>query len=425
MKFCPFCGAKTIPGDQFCQECGARFDEVIPGSEPKEVPIQPQPEITNYSEPVIPQPEIPEYSEPVIQQPVNMKYAEPVIQQSGKFCQECGSKLKPEDIFCLECGSRADETEAMPVTPAPVVSKPEAGIKPTPVKNEKPQSSPAPKATAPLQKPVPKQSKIAASPEPPSIAQAQVLQPQVNTEKKHNKLWIVLAIIFVLAGVGAAAWFLVLNKSDKPESVDSTLVTNTAPVTVPKDTVTVKPDTTSKVVTGAKAVTEQPAKAEVPKKPVDKPKKAAKPDPTVVAAKEDTKKKSDFKVIKQPVVNSVVLYSNWNEQPVKNNPNSKTKIELTSTTVITKITTYQYNKGKGSLPAGTITLVDENRIVHGTWQCTAINGSDGTPGAKWVCEPNVLLPVGTYKVVNSGEDTWSYNSESDRKGFIIVEGYKK
>jgi hypothetical protein len=41
----------------------------------------------------------------------------------------------------------------------------------------------------------------------------------------------------------------------------------------------------------------------------------------------------------------------------------------------------------------------------------------------WVVWPNVLLPAGTYEIMDSDTDTWSFNEKSNYAGFSLVWGF--
>lgn len=71
---------------------------------------------------------------------------------------------------------------------------------------------------------------------------------------------------------------------------------------------------------------------------------------------------------------------------------------------------------------GTISIVDDKRNVYGPWTCETKADKAGTPNAILICHPNMVLPAGKYKLVNSEEKTWSFNSESGKRGLAVIEG---
>jgi hypothetical protein len=68
--------------------------------------------------------------------------------------------------------------------------------------------------------------------------------------------------------------------------------------------------------------------------------------------------------------------------------------------------------------------LQKKKDVKGPWQARGVAGDDGTPNGKWICEPNERLEEGTYKIEVSDDKSWSYNGQSDKKGFVVIEGYE-
>lgn len=443
MKFCPFCGIATIPGDRFCQGCGALLaDESVQQSSLVEAAMKPAHIIKercihcgNYLEPddkfclecgnkVEAVEEVVTATPHVVASPIQEVAAKPV-------CKQCGSELIEGDRYCAECGAdtlsipiaaAVPEPVVEPVVQQPIIKPPTPPTPPIEAKQVKPAPVPAPEST-----------KAAKKPTEPIAKKVEAQEP---APAKKSKVWIVaLACIVVLGGL-AGVWFFVLDKGEPETAIDSTtLIAQTQPIAVEAE-----PTVDSAAILKAQEEANQAKQAastpEPSKQEQAKPKSTKKDDPskskkdarktTANAKKEEPKQqKTDFQVVKKTNKTPIIIYSNWNEKPVKNNPWTKTRFDLNSDVVITRIKTLHYNKGEGVPVAGTISLVDENRVTYGPWQCTAQTADDGTPSAKWVCEPNAIVPAGKYKVVNSGEDTWSWNADSDRKGFIIIEGYQK
>src|SRR5205823_3960011 len=52
-----------------------------------------------------------------------------------------------------------------------------------------------------------------------------------------------------------------------------------------------------------------------------------------------------------------------------------------------------------------------------------VSGQNNVANAAWVATPNVIVPAGTYTVVDSGPATWSFNSGSNNSGFTRVWGF--
>ena len=52
-------------------------------------------------------------------------------------------------------------------------------------------------------------------------------------------------------------------------------------------------------------------------------------------------------------------------------------------------------------------------------------GQGGANNAYWECRPNVVLPAGTYTVVDSDPATWAQNAQSAGRGIVEVKGAYK
>lgn len=109
---------------------------------------------------------------------------------------------------------------------------------------------------------------------------------------------------------------------------------------------------------------------------------------------------------------------------VDNNPPNPTIFTIDSLRTITKIGTYHWNSGQGTLIPGTIGLQDLNGIIYGPWQASGQPGMGGVPNAYWIVtlKTGLILPAGTYEVLDSDPSTWAYNSESDGSGVVSVVG---
>lgn len=122
--------------------------------------------------------------------------------------------------------------------------------------------------------------------------------------------------------------------------------------------------------------------------------------------------------------NPFTALDNFNGGGVNNNPSSPTSFTVNFSCLITTIQTYHWNYGRGAAP-GTIKLVHANGTVYGPWNATGLPGSGGVPNAFWQTSPNVVIPAGTYTVIDSGNTTWSCNGQSQNKGFTRVLGKRK
>jgi hypothetical protein len=82
-------------------------------------------------------------------------------------------------------------------------------------------------------------------------------------------------------------------------------------------------------------------------------------------------------------------------------------------------TTYHYIDGGGPAP-GTLSLTGSDGKTYGPWQAKGIDGQGGVANAFWEARPDVVLPAGTYKVVDSDPSTWSTNDKAKGIGFTTV-----
>ncbi len=117
------------------------------------------------------------------------------------------------------------------------------------------------------------------------------------------------------------------------------------------------------------------------------------------------------------------IFNNWNICTVKNSPTKDTTFTLDGAYLITFIATYHWNDGKGALPKKGISLKDSSGKVYGPWDVTTGAGSGGAAHVNWECHPpGIILPAGTYTVVDPDPATWSQNDASGNKGFARVAG---
>jgi hypothetical protein len=82
-------------------------------------------------------------------------------------------------------------------------------------------------------------------------------------------------------------------------------------------------------------------------------------------------------------------------------------------------TTYHYVDGGGPAP-GTLALTGADGKKYGPWQTKGLDGQGGVANAFWEARPDVLVPAGTYKVVDSDPSTWSTNDKAKGLGFTTV-----
>jgi hypothetical protein len=92
-----------------------------------------------------------------------------------------------------------------------------------------------------------------------------------------------------------------------------------------------------------------------------------------------------------------------------------TSFTVSESWLVTEIKTYHWNNGNGVIP-GTIGLIDTEGTILGTWQADGLPGQGDVPNAYWVINPDIIIPAGTYTVIDSDPDTWSQNSETNGIG---------
>ncbi len=130
---CPSCGAPVMPGEAFCENCGAALGE------PSMPPPSPRPIPQVQETPLTPTMAVP-----------SAKPGEPAG-GLGLTCINCGASLEPGSLFCDMCG-----------TPVQVQAPPPPPPAPSPVGEQQPQPQPWPSQPSPPPQPPP--------PPPPSYA---------------------------------------------------------------------------------------------------------------------------------------------------------------------------------------------------------------------------------------------------------------
>lgn len=95
---------------------------------------------------------------------------------------------------------------------------------------------------------------------------------------------------------------------------------------------------------------------------------------------------------------------------------------LDVTTKITEISTYHYIIG-GLPAAGTISLQSDDGTMHGPFQAIGSEGQGGVANAYWTVKPDdLVLPAGSYIIIDSDPATFSQNAESGGVGMASVSG---
>jgi len=114
------------------------------------------------------------------------------------------------------------------------------------------------------------------------------------------------------------------------------------------------------------------------------------------------------------------LFDNGNRNGVENGGTSPTVV-FQQNAMVTSIMDYHWNNGNGQAP-GTIALRSSDGTTYGPWAVTTRPGQGGVPNAYWDAYPNIVIPAGTYTVIDSDPATWAQNAESGGKGMVIISG---
>lgn len=417
MKFCPQCGTTFEPEARFCLECG--FDKLT---------VEPvSPAVNLYPGVYVP--------ETVVAQANHSEVPDSQMKMI-QACPKCGSTIETGERFCPECGfdtSVSYETtpksqEAIPqsiveeiitpVNPVNVPVTPDANEPACPQcgtgidtderfcpqcgydtisDKDKNDIKPEPVAASPVfETPLPPKPVILSPPPEPTHSAAPVFtqptrsgEPLLQPKKKKTRVWIFTAIIGI-GVLGAAGWFVFSKYSAAPNDTPADNVTNTKPMSL-----------------------------------MDQALAKQKPEVQQQNTQQNTTNQDDMAIPDESdndIASKVILEVGRKEEPRNKNPKNPTKLTIHSATMITKITTDHYNDGMGTPRGGTITIKDHLGIVIGNYKAFGQTGKNGTPSAKWVAEPNIMLGKGTYFISDSDIATWSKNLLGN--GFVVVEGYE-
>ncbi len=109
-----------------------------------------------------------------------------------------------------------------------------------------------------------------------------------------------------------------------------------------------------------------------------------------------------------------------NKGAVRNGPTKPVIIKPPEPIFVQSIQTYHWNNGRGQKP-GTISIRSATGEVFGPWQAIGKPGQGGVRNAYWYVEPGIVLPVGTYELVDSNPRTWATNDAAGNKGLVVIE----
>ncbi len=397
MNFCPQCGTPFDAGARFCHKCG--FDTLI--FEPFDTPAS---EVS--------------MNEPKVQPPASEELTA-IPPELKTICTQCGGTLDPEDHFCPDCGFDNLIDSGIPINKFAPVEQPDKIHPPVPDNNQPEFEIVPPPVPEKKSEPVILPETVTTQiPEPsPSISPAIPI-----AHKKRKKSWLRIVVVFVGLGIlGIAGWY----RYDSYKDSSDELASDTFPdIEFPKNSDieynSKKPGETSAVPekTNAKPVSkiEQGTAKQRVKEPVRAKSSLppdSKPDPEIQASPDRTGNNTSTKVL---------LEVGRKEEPKSKNPRNPTKLSIRKPTMIVRITTDHYNNGMGTAGGGTISIKDPDGNTIAAFKAYDRTGINGTPGAKWVCEPQKVLPKGTYYIWDSDMATWSKNFLGT--GFVLVEGYE-
>ena len=411
MKYCPQCGTAFEPNARFCMECG--FDK----STLKLV----EPELT--SAPGVVVEEI--KKEPVIAEKVSK--SKPEVKSS---CPQCGGALDNGDRFCQNCGFE-NTAPAILVNPNfKPVDLPEEIYKPVKEYNQPVAETVTPQI--PLQESKP----VISTPHEPFLSQASADVPpgkitQPVKLQKRKKSWPRIPLyIFLLASLGIAGWLgynLYLNNQE--QTPHDTIANMALPPVTETSTTTSIPEVSKEPVETAP---EQPKVTAKPQSKIDQElarQKAKEQNKSTQKTSVPTQKPKPETIITESTnsvgsekPSKIIFEVGRKEEPKSKNPKNPTKFSIQEPTMIVRITTDHYNNSMGTPGGGIITIKDKQGNTIGNYKAFGKTGKNGTPSAKWVCEPHIILEKGSYMITDSDMPTWSKTFLGT--GFVVIEGYE-
>jgi hypothetical protein len=130
---------------------------------------------------------------------------------------------------------------------------------------------------------------------------------------------------------------------------------------------------------------------------------------------------SRVQVTEQMMQTAKTIYSRGNIYAVENGAKRANTFTVSEPMLITFISTYHWNNGKGRAP-GIIALEHEDGTKYGDWNARGTNGQGGVPNANWVVVPGVVIKPGQYTLLDSHPPTWSQNAGTGGQGMCEIKG---
>lgn len=380
---CNNCGNKMEEGERFCSACGSTISDA---AKPEEI-HQEVPAVTEVLNEVF----------ETVDQPG-------VLQQ--QFCARCGTEMQAGERFCDQCGFDALAADAGTGPKPDVAYMPPISDKPTTAQPTNPD----------IETPQPiKQAQAT----PPGIAGA---QPTLGKNKK-SKLWPVL-IVVALCLLAVAGWFAYTTYFATPKATPAdTIASAPAPENAlpPLDNTNPENDAQAEAAEPVETSVKSKTNTQVKNEPA---KNKTSTQHTAVQNNQAEVQVEDKPVVPEKIINAkVILEIGRKEEPKNKNPKNPARLVIQKPTMITRITTDHFNNGMGTPHGGTITIKDRFGIPLGNYKAMGKTGAKGTPSAKWVAEPHVVLAKGTYFISDSDNETWS-KTFIGSTGFVVVEGYE-
>jgi hypothetical protein len=93
--------------------------------------------------------------------------------------------------------------------------------------------------------------------------------------------------------------------------------------------------------------------------------------------------------------------------------------------LVTLIGTYHWNNGQGVAVPGTIGLQAADGTTYGPWGATGSPGQGGVVNAYWVVNPQIVIPSGTYTVLDSDPSTWAQSATTGGAGMSWGTGIRQ